>query len=68
MWTINDPYHPFGEIYSDANWTVELCPPIQITVQGTANGPMENAVGFMFIPAPIWRGSQEGVTPPHIYP
>ena len=25
---------------------------------------MENAVGFLFIPAPIWRGSQEGVTPP----
>ena len=25
---------------------------------------MENAVEFLFIPAPIWRGSQEGVIPP----
>ena len=30
----------------------------------SANGPMENAAGFLFIPAPIRRGSQDGVNPP----
>ena len=28
---ISDPYYPFGEVYSKASWTRELCQPIQIT-------------------------------------
>ena len=32
----------------------------QSKFQGPANGPMENAGGFLIIPAPSWWGSPEG--------
>ena len=51
-------HYPVGESYSDAKETGELYLTIQI--QGSIAGLMEDAVGFLIIPAPHWWGEVQG--------
>ena len=53
-------HYPVGKSYSDArrleNWIH------QSELQGSVEGPMENAAGFLIIPAPRWWGEGRGVS------
>ena len=53
-------HYPVGKSYSDTrrleNWIH------QSELQGSVEGPMENAAGFLIIPAPRWWGEGRGVS------